>query len=315
MKVKDFKNFLKESVENKGKGTGGSSDLFTTAPKKQTINRSIPTMDFLRIGKHIVTKKIDGFIDSIQNENVYIADRISGEIKKYTFKEVLKEITSDKEIGKHLPVEGFTGTPKWAEKPKYIKEGLEQKKNNPIEEPGSETDDITHEDQIDKRDDEEIDDEEIKIDEIDENYNCNEDLVGDTYNPNFSPDGDEIAVEEEQEKEEWSEGEEEQYQEKAMLRGTEDNPKGKSNESWMKYWESFNQKQHEIMEEEDLGILDEEELEDVEEYEEEVNNVGNEANPIEARKRLKIEDYSEDNPEPLPNDVAQMDDRFDQYEK
>ena len=243
--IKKFNNFVKESVENKGKGPG-DQDLIPTTPKKQTINRAIPTMDFLRIGKHILTKKIDGFIDSVQNESVYIADRITGEIKKYTFKEVIKEITGTE--NKISSVEGFTGTPKWAEKPKIIKEKLD--------------------------------------DDTDA-------LIGDTYNDDL-------------EKKDWNGDDEENYQED-KLRGTEDNPTGKnitSNESWTKYWENFNKNQQEIQnfieDEEDDEIDDF--VDDEVEVEEEI--IGSEDNPIEAKKRPRIEEYSEENPEPLLDDIT-----------
>jgi len=304
--IKDFKNFVRESVENKGVGPGNKG-LFPSAPKKQTINRAIPTMDFLRIGKHILTNKIDGFIDSVQNENIFIADRISGEIQKYTLKEILKEIAKTKETPiKDIPVEGFKGIPAWATTPKVHR----------IEEDKGFVEDGT--------------------------------LVGETYNPETEP--KRMATEEDQEdvqedyKEEgkvpWEAGEEENYEEDEKsapipnnlndrLRGTEDNPEGRPNkgnkrempnESWVKYWERFNENQRHLIEEEDIeeGPIDEEDVE----IEDEIPYIGNESNPIEARKRTKIEDYSEENPEPLPNDVAKtdfededVDDRFDQFEK
>jgi len=314
--IKDFKNFVKESVENKGKGPG-NIDLIPTTPKKQTLNNSNQTLDFLRIGKHILTKKIDGFIDSVQNERVYISDRITGEIKKYTFKEILKEITGNKID--EIPLKGFTGTPEWAKKP-IVKEGLEQKKIQAVHTIENPEDEITDEysDKIDNDVDEDIDDERINIDDVYENFkDDDEELVGDTYNPGMEP--------EYKEKEDWDEGEEEDYQEEDndILRGTEDNPMGLNkgnkrempNESWIKYWENFNKQQ--------MGLIDEEE-EDFEDYindeeletEDEIEQVvGSEDNPIEARKRLKIEEYSEENPEPLPNDVVLQDDRYEQFDK
>lgn len=291
--IKDFKNFVKESVENKGKGPG-NQDLMPSAPKKQTINRSIPTMDFLRIGKHIKTNKIDGFIDSVQNENIYISDRITGEITKYSLKEILKEIT----------------------KPKKINEGLEQRINQ-VQTIDTDENEITHEDQIDNIDDDE-DDEVVDIDELDEDvYYDKGELVGDTYNPGLQSDDDDIDIDivetsPSKEKEEWYEGDEEEYQEQNRFRGTEDNPiSRRNNESWIKYWEKFNKNQIEVIEDlEEDDVIDE-----YEENEEEVPHIGNEANPIESRKRTKIEEYSEENPEPLPNDVANDDDRHDQFVK
>jgi hypothetical protein len=302
--IKDFKNFIKESVENKGVGPGNKG-LFPSAPKKQTINRAIPTMDFLRIGKHILTKKIDGFIDSVQNENIFITDRITGEVQKYTLKEVIREIAKAKDAPvKDIPVEGFKGTPAWATTPKVHK----------IEEDKGFVEDGT--------------------------------LIGETYNPDAE---DSAATEEDEDvqedyeeegkgKQHWEAGDEEGYEDDDKLvptapnstdfrlRGTEDNPEGlpnkgnkreMPNESWVKYWEKFNENQRHLIEDEDIEEpMDEEDVE----MEEEIPYIGNESNPIEARKRTKIEDYSEENPEPLPGDVADngfddIDDRFDQFEK
>lgn len=333
--IKDFKNFVKESVQNKGVGPG-NKDLLTSAPKKQTINRSIPTMDFLRVGKHIQTSKIDGFIDSVQNESIFITDRISGEIKKYTLKEVLKEIAKSKDIPlKSLPVEGFTGTPKWAEKPKLVKES---KKINSIRVVEDDEDDTIEED-----DDNTIEDKDLKkpsfmntiVDDIYgnilENYSSfddeDEQLVGDTYNPGMSPNEDEQDQETltEEETEEWNPGEEEREQAEDRLRGTEDNPTGINrgikreipNESWTKYWEKFNETQRHLIEDED-EITEVDDEEDIEEEDEVPNIVGNESNPIEARRRrTTVEEYSEENPEPMPNDVSNEfdDDRYDQFGK
>jgi hypothetical protein len=109
--IKNYRNFIKESVANKGKGPG-NTDLYPTAHQKQIINSSNPTMDFLRIGKHIKTKDVDGFIDSIQGNNIYIIDSVSGEINKYNLKDFVK------------------GLPKGA---KLLKEGIEQKKIQKIQ--------------------------------------------------------------------------------------------------------------------------------------------------------------------------------------
>lgn len=120
--IKKYNNFIKESLANKGKGPG-NDDLFISAPKRQTINQSNQTADFLRIGKHIKTNKIDGFIDSIQNNTIFIVDRLSGEIQKYNLRDVLKGIKKEEKIPS--TVQGFEGIPAWAKKQK-IYENLEE---------------------------------------------------------------------------------------------------------------------------------------------------------------------------------------------
>ena len=116
--VKKYYNFLKESVENRGVGPG-NSDMFPSSPKKQTINKNNPTMDFLRVGKHIKTNKIDGFIDSIESNNIYILDGTTGEIKRFSIKDVLKNIILPKENNKEdFSIKGFKGTPLWLTKQK-----------------------------------------------------------------------------------------------------------------------------------------------------------------------------------------------------
>lgn len=342
--IKNYKNFIGESVENKGKGPG-NNDLFPSTPFKQKLNHPNQTMDFLRIGKHILTSKIDGFIDSVQNENIYITDRLTGETKKYTLKEVLREMTKTKPIeGKNTPVEGFAGTPKWAQKPTLVKEKIEAVHTI-----------LTPEDELEEEIDSDLVESSIshgmyrdndypqytpKIGDYD-----NEELTGDTYNPGMlsdedinNPIYDEVEIEENEMSEsrttepldrkkifskmginlEEEDSEEDEYpiskkRSNFRNRGTEDNPEGNTNpisESWNKYWETFDPLREKLEEEDYEDIMDinydmfEEEKEE-EEYEE---PEGTEDNPIQMRKRLKIEDYSEDNPEPQYGD-----DRFDQF--
>jgi hypothetical protein len=279
--IKNFKNFVKESYENRGKGPG-NQDLIPEAPKKQTINRAIPTMDFLRIGKHIQTKKIDGFVDSIQNENIFIADRITGEIKKYTFKEVLKELAGKKEEKNPTTIQGFEGTPAWAKNQKiYEKENIE-----PIESSNPNS-----------------------FESID--FEVDQELVGETYNPGIENDEEknidikdqesdkdpEIELSDDEEDDEEDDDDTEidtktgTTERNKALYGTEDNPEGINkgtkrempNESWIKYWESFNNKQHELIEED----MDEED-----EKEEEVPVIrGTEDNPLPDKRKPKIENY------------------------
>ncbi len=262
--IKRFNNFVKESVENKGKGVGGDTDLFPKAPLKQTINRAIPTMDFLRVGKHILTKKIDGFIDSVQNESIYITDRMTGETKKYTLKEVLKELTQKKDDKPgSSTVQGFEGAPAWATKQKIYE---------------------SFDDEYEPERERELDPDEVEVAE-------EQDLE---YGDEEEPEEIERGTDEEED------ADEENPDTKSMLRGlnsnkirfgTEDNPEGlpnkgnkrdMPNESWVNYWESFNQKQVKLVTED----LDEMEEED------EVKIVrGTEDNPLPERKKTKIESY------------------------
>jgi hypothetical protein len=381
--IKNYKNFIGESVENKGKGPG-NNDLFPSTPFKQTLNRPNQTMDFLRVGKHILTSKIDGFIDSVQNENIFITDRLTGEIKKYTLKEVLREMTKAKPVeGKNTPVEGFTGTPRWAQKPTLVKEKIEAV--HTILTPEDELDGEISEDEmneyinkVNKRNDTRFKytEEDEFGEHSDENFGLNthhgmyrnedypqytpsvgndddEELSGDTYNPGLlsdadvnSPIYDKVEIEENEiderfrpssladdmayksgkeklkkfgiDLDEEDEGEEgiDNFifgKKPKRNRGTEDNPEGNTNpisESWNKYWETFDPLRERLEEEDYEDVMDinpdifEEEKEE-EEYEE---PEGSEDNPIQMRKRLKIEDYSEDNPEPQYGD-----DRFDQF--
>lgn len=266
--IKNFDKFVKESVENKGKGVGGDTDLFPSAPKKSVINRAIPTMDFLRIGKHIQTKKIDGFIDSIQNESIYIADRITGEIKKYTLKEVIKELTKPKEDKKDYPVSGFEGTPAWAKKQKVNEDYAPELE--PEQDP-AETE-VAEEEEFELGSEEEYEEpDEFEIGTEEENEG------GDTDQEQHDNDAEPTNV----------------LSNKIKF-GTEDNPMGlpnkgnrreMPNESWAKYWNNFDQQTRLINE--SLESLEEEA-----EREEEVPIIrGTEDNPLPDRRKTKIESY------------------------
>jgi len=281
--IKNFDKFVKESVENKGKGPG-NQDLFNSAPKKQVINRAIPTMDFLRVGKHILTKEIDGFIDSVQNESIFITDRMTGEIKKYTLKEVLKELTSGKEDKASSTIQGFEGTPAWAKKQKIYE--ADQKKNlEPKDNVVNPDDDLEYTN--DDEDKDEDDDEEIDTDEV------NEELDPQRQRQ-FEPDEVEVETLEEEdtvelsddEEDELSDDEEEDVDNRKLF-GTEDNPEGVNkgnkrempNENWIKYWENFNNKHTKLI------------LEEIEEEDEVELIRGTEDNPLPTRKKTKFESY------------------------
>ena len=63
------------------------------------------------------------FSNVFQNENIFITDRISGETKKYSLGEVIRELTQKKDIGQGpSTVQGFDGTPAWAIKQKIYED-------------------------------------------------------------------------------------------------------------------------------------------------------------------------------------------------
>jgi len=262
-----FNSFIKESVANKGKGPG-NNDLFLTAPKKQTINQSNQTVDFLRLGKQIKTSNIDGFIDSIQDGYIYIIDRITGLIDKYTLKEVLKELGKYKPEKISSTVQGFEGIPAWAQKQK-IYESIEDIDRE-----------FSMEDISGVEIDPEDDDEDIDDDEYD-------------YSVQYSDDEEDIDFDLDDNSDEFD------PESNQVLYGTEDNPEGipnkgdhreMPNESWVKHWEKFDQKSNnKVM---DQMFIDDDD--DDREYEYEVPIIrGTEDNPLPSKKRRrpKIESY------------------------
>jgi hypothetical protein len=199
MKVKKFKNFLNES--NMGKGLGGDTSLFNPMPTpKQTLNKPNQTLDLLRIGKQIKTENIDGFIDSVQNENVMISDRMTGIIKAYSLKEFFKEFSkSDK-------------------KRKKINEKIES---------------ISTDDIIDDDDDEEN----MEGDVLGDSSLKDRDDSLTTEDFYYGDDKKNLILDTTEEEEEEEEDEDEGYDDKKIsyisarrFRGTEDNPDGKPSE-------------------------------------------------------------------------------------
>lgn len=91
--VKKFADFIKENTENKGKGVGGDTDLFNRPTPKSTLNKpDLNPVDNLGIrGRQITTEKIDGIVKNVTGGDVYIEDRLTKEIKKYSLSEFLKE--------------------------------------------------------------------------------------------------------------------------------------------------------------------------------------------------------------------------------
>lgn len=289
--IKRFNSFVKESVENKGKGVGGSQDLFPSAPKKQTINGSNPTMDFLRIGKHIFTNKIDGFIDSVQNENIFITDRISGEIKKYSLSEVLRELTQKKGIEPDsTTVQGFEGTPAWAVKQKIYEDNTIL--IGETYEPEREREFMPEPDEVETQQEQELeygDEEEddlIEYGDEEEDGGDNESDLDDAPANKVESDLSPVA--------QINKLNVSNAEKMKLLHGTEDNPEGTPNggnnrsmpnESWKSYWSSYDQNQ--------INLVTEDLEEEDEEEEIEIPIVrGTEDNPIPASgRKTKIESY------------------------
>ena len=170
--IKKYNKFIQESVENKWIGPG-NNDFFSRVPVKSTYNGSNRTMDFLRIGKHVSTDKIDGFIDSVQNNYIFIVDSKTNEIKKFTIKEFLKGMPKKKEKEMESPsIQGFKGVPAWLTKQKINEDILIGETYN------SYVDFEKHLDIEEDEDEIEFDDSPVQDDDYDNiiNYNDNKTL-------------------------------------------------------------------------------------------------------------------------------------------
>ena len=100
-----------ESVHNKGMGPGNTS--FYSNSSKQVLTPQL-SIDLLQIGKFVKVGKIEGYINSLDEENVYISTVPGlGTIEKVPFKKFLKQI---KEDGKILENSGFPSE-FWTEEP------------------------------------------------------------------------------------------------------------------------------------------------------------------------------------------------------
>jgi len=99
---------LTESVHNKGMGPGNTSFYHNNSKQVLTPQLSI---DLLQIGKFVKVGKIEGYINSLDEENVYIStiDGV-GKIEKVPFKKFLKQIKDDGKINENsgLPSEFWT---------------------------------------------------------------------------------------------------------------------------------------------------------------------------------------------------------------
>jgi hypothetical protein len=94
---------VEESLSNKGKGPG-NTDLFNNQFKQVLTSLNSPSI--LQVGKQVKVGKIKGYIDSVDNEYVYITT-LSGNKEKITFKKFLKELESENTINENsgLPSE------------------------------------------------------------------------------------------------------------------------------------------------------------------------------------------------------------------
>jgi len=87
---------LTESVHNKGMGPGNTS--FYSTNSKQILTPQL-SIDLLQIGKFVKIGNIEGYINSLDKENVYISTVPGlGNIEKVPFKKFLKQIKDDGKI-------------------------------------------------------------------------------------------------------------------------------------------------------------------------------------------------------------------------
>lgn len=95
---------VEESLSNKGKGPG-NTDLFNDKQFKQVLT-SFKSPSILQIGKQVKVGKIKGYIDSVDNEFVYIST-LDGNKEKISFKKFLKELELENTINENsgLPSE------------------------------------------------------------------------------------------------------------------------------------------------------------------------------------------------------------------
>lgn len=80
---------VEESVANKGKGPG--NDSFFSNSFKQILTTQI-SPSILQIGKQVKVGKIEGIINSVDNEFVYITPLDGGEPEKISFKKFMKTL-------------------------------------------------------------------------------------------------------------------------------------------------------------------------------------------------------------------------------
>ena len=88
-----------ESVYNRGVGPG-NDDFFRNNVKQ--ILTSQKGTNLLQIGKFVKVGKIEGYISSIDNDNVYISSTLGdNKLEKLSFKKFIKELSNDGKINEN----------------------------------------------------------------------------------------------------------------------------------------------------------------------------------------------------------------------
>ena len=121
-------DIVSESVHNKGMGPGNTS--FYNNNSKQVLTPQL-SIDLLQIGKFVKVGKIEGYINSLDEENVYISVVPGlGTIEKVPFKKFLKQIKLE---GKILESSGFPSE-FWTEEPDILVQPEEEQESQTEEE-------------------------------------------------------------------------------------------------------------------------------------------------------------------------------------
>lgn len=209
LKMEDVKDILKESVYNRGKGPG-NDDYFMNSFKQILTSQISPSI--LQIGKYVNVGNIEGYIDSVDNNYVYISSTKGDGVKeKVSFKDFLKKIKLEGKINENsgFPSEYWTTNPeRYGENDDPDVETIEI--DPETEEDG---DDEGYQETREDDDDDEGYQETQKNDDDDDEDDEDEEEV--EVNPN-----------EEEEEVQVQPGESEDIGGVGVLFGTEDNPRG-----------------------------------------------------------------------------------------
>jgi len=166
-----------ESVYNRGVGPG-NFELFKNNIKDKPSSRV--STDIFKVGKYIQVGNLEGFIDSVDEDFVYISKLPGvGEIEKVSYKDLMKKIKFSK-VNENSGLPSELWTEEVVDEDDYIDDYDENDEN----------DDINYSNQVETETEEEIqtdlDDDEIQID-LDNNYindyDENDDYFGTEDNP------------------------------------------------------------------------------------------------------------------------------------
>jgi tRNA(Leu) C34 or U34 (ribose-2'-O)-methylase TrmL len=107
--------------KNKGKGLNGDTDLYGDMNRpgsytNKVKNQGNKTLDYMRLGKQVNMGSWEGFIDKIENEKIYIRERIGGKIVEMSFKEFFKSYKEDENGYKVFKFEDLANIPPTTQK-------------------------------------------------------------------------------------------------------------------------------------------------------------------------------------------------------